>query len=99
MMDRWAVSTVDSTMQLAPSVASAPHVAVRLAYDRLVALGFAAWVVIEGLLLDQDASATAVVGWALAMTLPLAWRRSHPVAVAVAIVAASAVGAAVGPAT
>ena len=46
------------------------------AIDVAVAAGLAVWAVAEALLLDGDGSRPSACCWALAVTLPLAWRRA-----------------------
>ena len=52
-----------------------------------VAGGLAVWAVVEALLLDGDGSRSVRVLWALAVTVPLAWRRHYPVGVAFGVAA------------
>jgi len=57
------------------------------ATDIALALALAAWAVVEAAVLDGPGSRPERVVWALAVTLPLAWRRRAPAGVALGIAA------------
>jgi signal transduction histidine kinase len=53
----------------------------------LIALVLAVWALVEALALEGPGSTAVRVAWALAYTLPLAWRQQAPTAVAIALAA------------
>jgi signal transduction histidine kinase len=59
--------------------------------DLLIAGGLAVWALIEALALDGPGSTAVRVLWALAFSLPLAWRQQFPLGVALALAAIVAV--------
>jgi hypothetical protein len=55
--------------------------------DLLIAVGLAVWALVEAVALQRPGSTIERVAWALAFTVPLAWRQQYPLAVAIGLTA------------